>query len=75
MIGTSRLRATLWAILQTALAAGMAWYLARDVLGHTAPFFAPIAAAVCMWATNVVRAQLAAEMVVGVGLGIGLGSW
>ncbi|WP_409427999.1 FUSC family protein [Mycobacterium sp. SMC-11] len=74
MIGTSRLRATLWAILQTALAAGMAWYLARDVLGHTAPFFAPIAAAVCMWATNVVRAQLAAEMVVGVGLGIGIGS-
>lgn len=64
----------MWAILQTALAAGVAWYLARDVLDHTAPFFAPIAAAVCMWATNVVRAELAAEMVVGVGLGIGLGS-
>lgn len=74
MIGTSRLRAPLWTILQTALAAGLAWYLTRDVLGHTAPFFAPIAAAVCMWATNVVRAQLAIEMVVGVGLGIGLGS-
>ncbi len=74
MIGTSRLRATAWAILQTALAAGVAWYLASDVLGHPAPFFAPIAAAVCMWATNVVRAELAAEMVVGVGLGIGLGS-
>ncbi len=72
MVGT--LRATVWAILQTALAAGVAWYLTQDVLGHTAPFFAPIAAAVCMWATNVVRAELAIEMVVGVGLGIGLGS-
>lgn len=74
MIGSSRLRVTVWAILQTALAAGLAWYLTRDALGHTAPFFAPIAASVCMWATNVVRAQLALEMVVGVGLGIGLGS-
>ncbi|QZA08065.1 FUSC family protein [Mycolicibacter heraklionensis] len=74
MIGTSGLRATGWAILQTALAAGAAWYLARDVLDHAAPFFAPIAASVCMWATNVVRAQLAIEMVIGVGLGIGLGS-
>lgn len=72
MVGT--LRATVWAILQTALAAGVAWYLTQDVLGHAAPFFAPIAAAVCMWATNVVRAELAIEMVVGVGLGIGLGS-
>jgi uncharacterized membrane protein YgaE (UPF0421/DUF939 family) len=74
MIGASRLRTNGWAILQTALAAGMAWYLTRDALGHTAPFFAPIAASVCMWATNVVRAQRAIEMVVGVGLGIGLGS-
>lgn len=63
-----------WPSTQTALAAGFAWYLARDALGHPAPFFAPIAAAVCMWATNVVRAELAVEMMVGVGLGIGLGS-
>lgn len=68
------LRTALWPSVQTALAAGVAWYLTRDVLGHTAPFFAPIAAAVCMWATNVVRAELAIEMMIGVGLGIGLGS-
>lgn len=67
-------RNALWPSAQTALAAGVAWYLTRDVLGHTAPFFAPIAAAVCMWATNVLRAELAIEMAVGVGLGIGLGS-
>ena len=61
-------------MLQTALVAAVAWYIARDVIGHVAPFFAPIAAAVCMWATNAVRAQLAAEMVLGVGLGIASGS-
>lgn len=74
MIDNPRLRTMAWVILQTALAAGVAWYLTRDALGHTAPFFAPIAASVCMWATNVVRAQLAVEMMIGVGLGIGLGS-
>ncbi|MBO0865417.1 MAG: FUSC family protein, partial [Mycobacterium sp.] len=49
-------------------------YLGRDVLGHHNPFFAPIAAAVCLWATNLVRAQLAVEMMIGVGLGIGVGT-
>lgn len=69
-----RLRRVGWAILQTALAAGLAWYLTHDVLGHREPFFAPIAAAVCLWATNVVRAELAIEMMIGVGLGIGVGT-
>ncbi|WP_180275993.1 FUSC family protein [Mycobacterium celatum] len=64
----------LWPIAQTAIAASLAWYLARDVLGHHNPFFAPIAAAVCLWATNVVRAELAVEMVIGVTLGIGIGA-
>ncbi|TDH56143.1 aromatic acid exporter family protein [Mycobacterium eburneum] len=64
----------MWPIAQTALAAGLAWYLAHDVLGHPEPFFAPIAAAVCLWATNVVRAELAVEMMIGVAVGIGLGT-
>ncbi|WP_238158822.1 hypothetical protein [Mycobacterium sp. MFM001] len=42
-----RLSSALWPIAQTAIAASLAWYLARDVLGHHNPFFAPIAAAVC----------------------------
>lgn len=67
-------RVTVWPILQTAVAAGLAWYLAHDVLGHVQPFFAPIAAAVCLWATNVVRAELAVEMMIGVAVGIGLGT-
>ena len=40
-----RLRRTLWPIAQTTVAAGLAWYLAHDVLDHREPFFAPIAAA------------------------------
>lgn len=69
-----RLRSLLWPITQSAVAAGLAWYLAHHVLGHVQPFFAPIAAAVCLWVTDVVRAQLAAELMVGVALGIGLGT-
>ncbi|KAA8966320.1 MAG: aromatic acid exporter family protein, partial [Mycobacterium sp.] len=64
----------LWPIVQTSFAAGLAWYLTRDVLGQAAPFFAPIAAAVCLWATNVVGAQLAVDLMIGVALGIGLGT-
>lgn len=64
----------LWASTQTAIAAGLAWYLAHDLLGHRDPFFAPIAAAVCLWATNVVRAELAVEMLIGVALGIAVGT-
>jgi uncharacterized membrane protein YgaE (UPF0421/DUF939 family) len=69
-----RLRVALWAIMQTAVAAGLAWYLTHDVVGHEQPFFAPIAAAVCLWATNVVRAELAVEMMIGVAVGIVLGT-
>jgi len=42
----ARLRSKSWHIGQAALAAGVAWFLAADVLGHPTPFFAPIAAVV-----------------------------
>jgi uncharacterized membrane protein YgaE (UPF0421/DUF939 family) len=44
------------------------------VLGHPQPFFAPIAAAVCLSISNVLRAQRAIQMVIGVTLGIGIGT-
>lgn len=69
----SRLRAVAPAILLTSVAAGLAWFLAHDVLGHPQPFFAPIAAAVCLSASNVLRAQRAIQMIIGVALGIGVG--
>ncbi len=56
------------------MAAGVAWYVAHDVLGHPDPFFAPIAAAVFVSASNVFQAQRAIQNIVGVALGICLGA-
>lgn len=61
-------------LVQTAVAAGLSWYLAHDVLQHPQPFFAPIAAAVSLSTSNVLRAQRAIQMMIGVTLGIGVGS-
>lgn len=72
--GLARLRLVWFNLIQTAVAAGLSWYLAHDVLEHPQPFFAPIAAAVSLSTSNVLRAQRAIQMMVGVTLGIGLGS-
>jgi len=69
-----RLRIRWFNLVQTAVAAGLAWYIAHDLLAHPAPFFAPIAAAVCLSISNVLRAQRAVQMMIGVTLGIGLGT-
>jgi uncharacterized membrane protein YgaE (UPF0421/DUF939 family) len=69
-----RLRGGSFTLVQTSVAAGLAWYLAHDVLGHPQPFFAPIAAAVCLSISNVLRAQRAIQMMIGVTLGIGMGT-
>ena len=69
-----RLRIRWFNLVQTAVAAGLAWYIAHDLLAHPAPFFAPIAAAVCLSITNVLRALRAVQMMVGVTLGIGIGT-
>lgn len=68
-----RLRAVLWPITQTSVAAGLAWYIAHRLLGEPQPFFAPMTAVVCLSATNLVRARRAGQMIVGVSLGILLG--
>jgi len=39
-----RFRSDAIPLLQAALAAGLAWLVARDLVGHTAPIFAPIGA-------------------------------
>ncbi|OBB65553.1 aromatic acid exporter family protein [Mycobacterium sp. 852014-50255_SCH5639931] len=72
--GLKRLRVVWFNLVQTAVAAGLSWYLAHDVLEHPQPFFAPIAAAVSLSTSNVLRAQRAIQMMVGVTLGIGVGS-
>ena len=72
--GLKRIRSVWFNLLQTSVAAGLAWYVAHDVLAHPQPFFAPIAAAVSLSTSNVLRAQRAIQMIVGVTLGIGTGA-
>lgn len=72
--GIKRLRGIWFTLLQTSVAAGLAWHLAHDVLRHPQPFFAPIAAAVSLSISNVLRAQRAIQMMIGVTLGIGMGT-
>ena len=67
------LRATAAALLQTSAAAGLAWYLAHDVLGHRSAFFAPIAAVIALGLGPGNHTKRAVEMVVGVAVGILIG--
>jgi len=61
-----------WHIVQCALAAGTAWWLAADVLRHTVPFFAPIVAVVCLGMTYSQRLRRVAEVTVGVAVGVAI---
>src|SRR5206468_6853928 len=71
--GLKRLGAVWFTLIQTSVAAGLSRYLAHGVLGHPQPFFAPIAAAVSLSISNVLRAPRAIQMMIGVTLGIGVG--
>jgi uncharacterized membrane protein YgaE (UPF0421/DUF939 family) len=67
------LRSKAWQIGQCAIAAGVAWVLASDVLGHPTPFFAPIAAVVSLGTSYGQRLRRVAEVTVGVAIGVFLG--
>jgi uncharacterized membrane protein YgaE (UPF0421/DUF939 family) len=69
-----RARDVLWAITQAAAAAALAWYIAHNLLGHPDPFFAPIAAAGAISASNVLHVQRAIQNISGVALGIIVGA-
>lgn len=66
----NRLRSKSWHIAQAALAAGVAWFLAADVLGHDTPFFAPIAAVVSLGTSYGQRWRRVAEVTLGVAIGV-----
>lgn len=68
-----RLRATRLLILQSGVAAALAWLTAHNLIGHKAPFFAPVAAVIVLGVAVGQRLRRAAELVVGVALGIGVG--
>ena len=68
-----RLRAKSFQIAQCAVAAGVAWLIAADLLGHPAPFFAPIAAVVSLGTSYGQRLRRVAEVTVGVAIGVLVG--
>ncbi|MET8995813.1 FUSC family protein [Amycolatopsis sp. NPDC004169] len=69
-----RFRRARWSVAQTAVAVGASWFIAHDLLGHPQPFFAPIAAAVSLSASDILRGQRAVQLMCGVALGIVVGS-
>ncbi|HKP17133.1 MAG TPA: FUSC family protein [Gaiellaceae bacterium] len=60
-------------IAQAAVAAGLAWYLAHDVVGHRNAFFAPIAALIALGIATTNRPRRVVELTLGVAVGIGVG--
>ncbi len=65
-----RLRVAGWPVLQSALAAGAAWLVATEVLGYEQPFYAAVAAVVCLGITTGQRPRRAVELAAGVAVGI-----
>lgn len=69
----SRLRSKGYQIAQCALAAGLAWFIAKDLLGHPTPFFAPIAAVLSLGTSYGQRLRRVAEVTLGVAIGVLVG--
>ena len=68
--GIDRLRINGWSVVQTSVAASVAYLLAVFLLGHETPFFAPIAAVVSLSVTLGRRMRRAVELVFGVAVGL-----
>lgn len=71
--GVARVRASAVPILQAGVAAGASFAIARYGLGHQYPFFAPIAAFICLGFSPIRQLRRVAELGIGVALGILLG--
>ena len=67
-LATAALRAFL--LVQCAVAAGVAWWLAADVIGHVSPFFAPVVAVVCLGMSYGQRQRRVLEVAIGVAVGV-----
>src|SRR5437879_13088971 len=61
-------------LIQTALAAGLSWFVAVHLFGHHAPLFAPAAAIVSIDMTLGQRLRRAIELIVGASVGVGNGA-
>lgn len=60
----------MWSFAQAAVAASLAFFTAQWVLGHERPFFAPIAAVICLSLAHGNRPRRAVELVFGVAVGL-----
>jgi uncharacterized membrane protein YgaE (UPF0421/DUF939 family) len=67
-----RLRDAARPILQATLAASIAWIAATSIVGHSRPFFAPVAAIITLGLTQGERGRRAVEVILGVTLGIAI---
>ncbi|UUW89921.1 MULTISPECIES: FUSC family protein [Pimelobacter] len=65
-----RWRGKLWVVTQCSIAAGLAWFIASDLLGHHLPFFAPIAAVLCLGTSYGQRLRRVIEVTLGVAIGV-----
>ncbi|HEY0186329.1 MAG TPA: FUSC family protein [Cellulomonas sp.] len=71
--GWSRVRSSLGPIAQAVIAAGLAYWVAYHLLGHSTPFFAPVSAWIALGFSADRDLRRVAELAVGVALGVGLG--
>jgi uncharacterized membrane protein YgaE (UPF0421/DUF939 family) len=71
--GLERVKARGWPIVQTAIAAALAWLVATMLLGHPQPFLAPVSAIIALGVTRGQRGRQAIEMMLGVAVGIAVG--
>jgi uncharacterized membrane protein YgaE (UPF0421/DUF939 family) len=69
----ARVRAGAWGAGQCGAAAALAWAFSTEVLGHTRPFFASVAAVVSLGLTAGGRLRRTAELSAGVALGVAVG--
>jgi uncharacterized membrane protein YgaE (UPF0421/DUF939 family) len=65
-----RLRTRAFLLVQSAVAAGVAWWFATDVVGHPSPFFAPIVAVICLGMSYGQRLRRVFEVAIGVAVGV-----
>ncbi len=66
----ARLRTRWWQVGQCAVAAGVSWWVARELLDHPAPVFAPIAAVVSLGTSYAQRLRRVGEVTAGVAIGV-----
>ncbi len=68
-----RLQGRAFMIIQAALTAGLAWFIAQNVVGHELPFFAPVAVIITLGISFGQRMRRAVEVAIGVAVGVMVG--